>query len=77
MYQGFQLFHALSMVLLLVLGVPTSINALYIKGFRCFKALLFNYAIFIPKCQKVPIFKHFRHFSTHFNKFSIKISLFE
>ena len=54
----------------------SSIKCLYIKGFRCFKAHVLNYAISVPNCQKVPIFKHFRHFSTHFNKFSIKISLF-
>lgn len=43
----------------------SSIKCLYINVFRCFKALLFNYAIFISNCQKVPIFKAFRHFSTH------------
>lgn len=36
MYQGFQLFHALGMVLLVVLGVPISINASKIKGFQGF-----------------------------------------
>lgn len=43
----------------------TSIKCLYINALQGFKAHVLNYVISVPNCQKVPIFKHFRHFSTH------------
>lgn len=63
-FKGFKLFSCFYIVVLVVFDMVSSIKYLYIKVFRCFKALLLNYA-FIPNCQKVPKIKQYRHFSTH------------